>query len=129
MTVRLTGTDRLARAIAALGDRAPKAAAAFLYQEGEAIMAAAKPITPIEFGALRSTGHVEPPRREGSRIEVVIGFGGASAPYALIVHERMDLRHRAPTQAKYLEEPFRRRMVGFEGRFAAALERKHPDAS
>lgn len=32
---------------------------------------------------------------------------GYSAPYALYVHEDLEMRHKPPTQAKYLETPMR----------------------
>ena len=41
----------------------------------------------------------------GLEQNVVLGY---RAPYALIVHERLDLYHKPPTKAKFLEEPVRR---------------------
>jgi hypothetical protein len=59
-----------------------------LFLEGEKIMRASKPLVPVFMGALRSSGHVQLPRRTaGGDIEVVLGYGGAAASYAVFVHE------------------------------------------
>ncbi len=59
-----------------------------LFQEGEKIMRASKPLVPVFHGALRSSGHVQLPRRTASGdVEVLLGYGGAAASYAVFVHE------------------------------------------
>ena len=92
-------------------------------------MGKSKPITPVEFGPLRASGFVDLPVSAGERIYVLLGFGGASAPYAIYVHERMDLRHKPPTQAKYLEQPFRQAQSGMDGRMAERVGRRIEDAA
>ena len=120
----VTGTDRLIAALQKAGVAARKELGAALYVEGEAIMAKSKPITPIEFGPLRASGHVTLPEDAGQRVVVSLGFGGPSAPYAVYVHERLELRHKPPTQAKYLEQPFREAQTGMEGRLATRIEKR-----
>lgn len=55
---------------------------------------------PRDEGTLASTGRVEGGGR-GGRARVVLSFGGASAPYALIQHERLDFHHKIG-EARYL---------------------------
>lgn len=53
---------------------------------------------------------------------------GFAAEYCIFVHERTDLKHAPPTQAKFLEQPARqfRRQIGGVIRFA--LQRGKPFA-
>jgi hypothetical protein len=76
--------------------------------EAERLMTESKQtFVPVDTGALRSSGHVEPVRFTGrATIEVSLGYGGPSAAYALEVHENLN-SHHAYGQAKYLETPVR----------------------
>lgn len=121
MEVRTTGLDKVLENLNALPEQIISALGRALYQEGEGLMAEAKPITPIDTGVLRSSGFVKPPAVTDNDIVVEVGFGGAAASYALIVHERLDAYHNPPTQAKYLEEPFNRRTKGYNERIARAV--------
>lgn len=120
--VELQGTEDLARALRALNDRAMPALAKALFQEAETIMTASKIICPVETGALRASGVVMPPEQQGTLLSVTMGYGGPAAPYAVYVHERLDLHHAAPTQAKFLERPALEAAAGLEGRLAASLQ-------
>lgn len=53
---------------------------------------------PRNLGTLANTGYVNGP---DARNLVVIGFGGAAAPYALVQHERTDYHHEVG-EARYL---------------------------
>lgn len=81
-----------------------RAAAGALYQFGEGVMTAAKLLCPVDLGTLRSSGHVQLPRFEDGDVLVTLGFGGAAAGYAAIVHENLRAQHPVG-QAKYLEVP------------------------
>ena len=59
--------------------------------------------TPIDTGDLRNSSKVEMIERAPPRAVMEITFGDADTPYAALVHERLDLRHASPTQAKYLQ--------------------------
>ena len=97
--------------------------AAALYQEGQAIMRDTLPITPIDLGGLRSSGHVEAPTPTGpGEWEVVLGFGGSAAPYALYVHEIMTAQHDPPTQAKFLETTMNEHAKDFAARMALLMK-------
>lgn len=102
----IKGIDAFKRSLEKWGQEAAVAAAATLYQEGETIMAEAKRLTPVDTGALRASGHVQPPRAaDGGRALVVnLGFGGPAAPYAVYVHENR-LAHHNVGQSKFLEQP------------------------
>lgn len=117
--IRVDGLDRLRARLARIAD--PVRVAAAVYQGGERIMAAAKPLVPVDTGTLRASGFVELPKIAGGSISVELGFGGPAAPYALAVHENprsgqtggrspqgAKYPHYAATgQWKYLETPFR----------------------
>ena len=80
-------TEALAQALTALGDRAVQAAGGALYREGRRIMAVARARVPVDMDTLRSSGIVQPPVVDGTRVGVTLGFGGAAKTYALFVHE------------------------------------------
>lgn len=90
-----TGKDAVhidtAATVAALGlygRRAHDATGAALYVESEKVMGRAKKeFVPVVTGTLRNSGHVQKPEISGNKIEVVLGFGGPAAAYALAVHE------------------------------------------
>lgn len=73
---------------------------------GEEIMADVKASrpgagVPRRHGILAGTGRVEGPRFRGGRAEVELSFGGSSAPYAVVQHERTDFHHKRG-EARYL---------------------------
>lgn len=57
---------------------------------------------PVLYGTLRSTHFVE---REGDN--VIGGYGGPAAAYAVVQHERLDFYHNVG-EAKWLENAFNR---------------------
>lgn len=83
---------------------------------------------PIDTGALRKTGRITADLDNIHLTSVDVQFGGSAAPYALRVHERVDVIHAPPTQAKYLEraahelEPEMTLRIG-DGAVAAAKAR------
>lgn len=110
--------NRFAKAAAA----APVGLAASLYIEGLSILADAIPLTPIDKGPLRASGRVERPEITPSGASVVIGFGGAAADYAVIVHENPNAEHAPPTQYKFLEQPALEHQRDLDKRLASHLE-------
>lgn len=74
--------------------------------------------TPVDTGSLKSSHTVTRPERRGDRIQVTIGAGGASADYAVYVHEDLSARH-VTGQAKFLE----RAIVEAAASFVADLMR------
>lgn len=117
-SMKIEGVSELQEKLRQFGGIVAQSVGKGMYREGEAIMAKSKPITPIEFGPLRASGHVELPviTQDGASVE--LGYGGPSAPYAVYVHERTDLHHRPPTQAKFLEQPLKEAAEGMGERLA-----------
>lgn len=70
---------------------------------------------PVDTGLLKSTGKIQPIQRNDDGIETAITY---TTDYALWVHERLEIRHKPPTKAKYLEDPMKRH----SGFFAASLK-------
>jgi hypothetical protein len=94
----------------AVPDQAGHAIGQAIHEEAEVIFAKSQVLTPIDTGALRGSGAVTAPELVGTNeVHVDIYYGGTAAPYALLVHE-LNYQHNAPTQSKYLEEPFMERM-------------------
>lgn len=55
---------------------------------------------------------------------VNIGYAlGNDPPYAIIVHEDMNAGHKSGTQAKFLEEPFKRRIQSIAANVARIIRR------
>jgi hypothetical protein len=121
MGMRIEGLDKLQARLKKSGVNAAKELAGGLKVEAERIMTAAKRITPVDQGTLRSSGHVQAPVIRRKTASVVLGFGGAASDYALIQHERTDFTHTVG-QAKFLEQPVKSAAVGFGNRVARNLD-------
>lgn len=91
----VTGAAELLAKLERLRVDAPKAASAGGMAWAQRVMARSQALVPIDTGELKASGYV----RLGPGGKVEIGY---SAPYALAVHERLNVRHRQG-QAKYLE--------------------------
>ena len=108
----LSGGPRIVGNLKKLGDAGPRLAGQALYLEGKQIEGEAKRLTPVDRNALRGSGNT---RRGGSKDspEVVVFFGGAAAPYAVVVHEgRLPGSRRPPSEAL---EPWVTRKLGLTG--------------
>jgi hypothetical protein len=88
--------------------------AANVWADG--VLGEAQRLAPIEEGTLRASGDRETTDRAGG-FEIVISF---STVYAARQHEELDWTHPKGGQAKYLEEPFKRRLPRLEPTIAAA---------
>lgn len=104
MRVTLVGEERLIAVLATLQD-ANTALGRALYEEANRIFNESQMLVPVDTGTLRSSGYVTNPLPYVSGVAVEISYGGAAAPYAGYVHERLDLNHPNGGQAKYLEQP------------------------
>jgi hypothetical protein len=123
LKLNVKGFRELKKALKQQGPRAEQSLARALFTEGERIMTEAKRLTPVDTGALRASGHVQKPVIRRGRIEVTLGFGGPSAPYAVIVHENLNVRHQVG-QAKFLEKPLNEAARGLAERIAAEVRRQ-----
>lgn len=88
LTVGLSGDKELKAKLQQLGMAALPAGGASLFDSATNIMAISQgQYVPVETGALRASGFVQPPDFEGKSVSVFLGYGGVAAPYALAVHE------------------------------------------
>jgi hypothetical protein len=81
-----------------------------LYKHALMMFAESQLQVPYENGDLQRSGVVE--ASVGRIPEVLIGYGGNAAPYALVQHENLDYNHATEKngfdtkrKAKYLEDP------------------------
>ena len=119
----IVGADQLQRTLRALAGAAPGIAAGALYREAERIMTAAKRLTPVLSGSLKSSGQVVPPAMRGTAVSVTMGFGNAAVNYAVHVHENLQARH-LNGQAKFLEQPLNEARSGMDARLAEDVRRE-----
>lgn len=112
MNIQVRGGVAFQQKLQAAAQESPIALVAALFQEAETVMTLSKrDYVPVDTGALRTSGHVEPPISIPQGGSVTLGYGGPSAPYAVIVHEDLTKRHPVGG-AKYLELPLRARLQG-----------------
>lgn len=102
MRAQLTGMDKVRASIRKVQQTFPDRVLRALTIEGNIEMTEAKKRTPVDTGTLRASGRVDKPQRQGRRMFITLGFGGAAETYAFIVHEDMEAHHDVG-QAKYLE--------------------------
>lgn len=126
--IDLSGDQEFLRKLKSLGDRATTIVSGALLQEAEAIMTESKKQVPVDTGNLRSSGHVTPPEVRGGHVAVTLAYGGPAAPYAIVQHERLDLRHTVG-KAKYLEDPLLEAASGMERRIGSIIRKGIEDAA
>lgn len=116
--------DTLYPALRAIALGARRAVERALEREAEAIMTEAKLLCPVDTGALRGTGRVEPTAWFGNTAVSRLTFGDPmkGVDYTEPVHERLDVRHASPTQAKFLEAPINGSRFGFMNRIETDVQ-------
>lgn len=135
----LQGTEELTQTLSRLNGLARQSAKLALYSIANKIMEAAKLITPVSGwawrnggwvavksgskGNLRASGQVQNAEEHGDTVSVTMGFGNSAVKYAIFVHERLGLRHRPPTKAKFLEEPLLAMASTIESRMAVEIRK------
>lgn len=91
--------------------------AAALYLEGELIMTDSKTnYVPVVSGMLKGSGTVLRPEIKGDVVKVTLGYGGASAPYAAVVHEYPV--SYGQHKNKFLQKPINKAATGLATRLA-----------
>jgi hypothetical protein len=101
---QLVGTREMVARIEEVAHKARRAIDKAVYKFGNTEMREMKRLVPVDTGTLKNSGYVEKPKRDGSRVMLEIGFGGAAEHYAMYVHEDLDAYHENG-QAKYVEMP------------------------
>jgi hypothetical protein len=77
----------------------------FMLEAMRPIFDESQRIVPVRTSALKDSGYLEIVEFRGSP-KVEIGYAKGGNPwYAVYVHEMIEIPHRPPTQAKYLEKP------------------------
>ena len=122
----IKGGAAIRRKLKKLERAIPLEVAAALYQEALLITANSMRRTPVEFGTLRDSHETSAPRWKGKTLQVDIQVGGPAAPYAVIVHEDMSLRHDPPWgkggEAKFLEKALMEAEPGLRDRLAQRIK-------
>ncbi len=73
-------------------------------------------LVPVDKGPLKASGFLDV-GVEAGKPTVRIGYGAGGFPsYAIAVHERTDLHHESPTQAKFLEAALDSQIFAFMNR-------------
>ncbi len=111
--------DNLRKAIRQIKDVAPAA----LYHAMEPIYDESQILVPVDTRALKKSGFLEVTTFRGNPV-IAIGYGKGGKPfYAEYVHEDLDAGHKAPTQAKFLQEPWERQQSKIPNRIAAFMSK------
>jgi len=107
MSFDLKGVQAMKARLAEIREQKSRQIRAGLTDFGEQVIAKAKSPeqTPVLTGTLRSTEHVEPVTQTGNVYTVTVAAGGPAAPYAVRVHEDLEMRHPRGGKAKFLEDP------------------------
>lgn len=106
MITVLVQSEHVENVIAIMNTRVIQAVGAGLYQGGEMVREASLLEVPVRTGALKNSAITHPPVFNGQEWQVDIGYGGVTAWYAELVHERLGAWHNPPTKARYLIDPF-----------------------
>lgn len=121
MSEDLKGLDGVLRKLESLAKRFPNEVASALYQEAQIEKQESMRRTPVDTGALRASHEVSEPDINGRDISVTISVGGATTPYALIVHEDMTAFHKVG-EAKFLERTIKESKPFLAARIARRIE-------
>ncbi len=134
LTMTVEGSLQVRQTLRELGKEATPALRKALYEEGNELINEADKLVPRDTANLAQSKFVTIGTGEP---EVIVGYGGAAAPYAVVVHENprsgitggvspqgKPYKHWAAVgQWKYLEQPFKERISGFTSRIAESLRR------
>lgn len=106
MPIRVDGVDRVLKAMKARSEGDRINIVEGLDKAGKIVLKLAKKYVPKDTLALEKSGREET-TGTGLGAKGIVEFGGPEAPYAFIVHERLEVYHEPPTCAKYLERAVR----------------------
>lgn len=135
---KITGDKNLINKLNKMAGKNPKSVAKAIYGEATEIMSDSKNnYCPVDSSDLKNSGHVELPEIKGNNIIVKLGYGGAAAPYALVVHEnprsgktggvspqgKKYKRWAKVGQWKYLETPLVNAIKGMAERLAGSIKK------
>ncbi len=113
--------DNLDRVFKQIGIDARLSLSAALYASAVDVGNKADTLVPVDEGILKGSQSITPPKSLGTTPSARITYGGPSAPYAVVQHERLDYDHPKGGQAKYLEQPFLEEVGAWPTRFSARI--------
>jgi len=121
---KIEGLDTLKHLLIGGGAAAGQALRQSLYREASIAFAESQAEVPVDTGMLKNSGQAYGIQinQAGNVLEITLGYGGVASPYAEIVHEDLSARHNAPTKAKFLEDPVKRRASGLVARLATSVD-------
>lgn len=102
MSVEVKGAAELAARLRTLATAIPVELGRALYQEALIEQKESMRRTPVLTNALRGSHVTTKPVINGREVTVSIEVGGSAAPYAIYVHENLEVDH-PNGQAKFLE--------------------------
>lgn len=123
-TLKIEGKDKVIASMKSAINNMAASSVEELRREADELLADAREEVPVDTGALHDSGKVT--GDAGSvfigpkSVEFVVSFGGGDVDYAVYVHEDLTKRHTFG-KAKYLEDPFNRRVRGLLGRLASGV--------
>lgn len=136
MPIRITGLQGTLRAVGKAKEKTSKTIAEGLRTAAETLLKESQKLVPVDTGALKASGRVEVSGTAmGARAQVVYGGGVVidisqepdpagttfrTVDYAYVVHERLDVYHRPPTQARFLADA----VPKVRGTITAAMKRQ-----
>ncbi len=120
VTIDWDGINEFVRALDVTARVAPEDIAGAMFEEAESIMGKAKADTPVDFGNLRSSGHVQRPEIRRDSASVTLAYG---TDYAVFVHEIRDATHTVG-KAKFLESNVNAAASGMAQRLASRIKRR-----
>jgi|APSaa5957512535_1039671.scaffolds.fasta_scaffold150871_1 hypothetical protein len=103
--IKVTGLGKAQQLVSSQGAKTATALDVALFEVANDLFNKSQRLVPVDKGMLRGSGSLSKEAKLGGT-EFFVTYGGPAAPYALFVHEDMNAKHDAPTQAKYLEMPF-----------------------
>lgn len=101
MSIQITGVEQTLRALGKAKTEDAKTIAYCLDKGGDVILKKSQNYVPFLTGALFASGKKES-KGQGFGATTTVSYGGPTAPYAMVVHEQLEVKHLSPTCAKYL---------------------------
>ena len=103
--VRFEGLQQVKMHFETIRRRAPVAFREALIEALDIPFRESQRLVPVDKGDLKRSGKIDDSLGGGEVVIAEITYGNDQVPYAFWVHERLDLTHKPPTQAKFLEQP------------------------
>jgi hypothetical protein len=118
VTVKVEGVARLKGKLKKYSERQMEILRQEMHLAGLLIQRESQIICPVDTGALRNSARTTTVLKKG-QYETTVTY---STTYAIFVHERLDLAHRPPTQAKFLETAYLQNKDAVVARIALKLK-------